>query len=187
MSKRSSVSKSPRPKLASAKELKQKVDELSEEVERLREENDEIKTKFQLICKKIVDNIDLSDYAFIDPSTEPYMLDIRDLFHMIQKLSLLANSVNTSDKIESHMERLESRITELANENSTFVKNKLTLHERLEFIMQERYFKTKLRIFLNILIYTLRDVWRRNAETLKAMYSKLGKLFEYYPKHFLAQ
>jgi chromosome segregation ATPase len=156
---KASISRSPKPKSASAKELKLKVDELTEEVERLRTENDEIKTKFQMICKKIVDNIDLSEYAFIDPNIEPYMIDIRDLFHMIQKLSLLAATTNSSDKIESHMERLETRITELANENSDYIKNKLKLHERLEFIMQER------------------DVWKRNAETLKAMYSKLGSFF----------
>lgn len=161
MSKRPS-SKSPKLKLPSAKELKLRVDELTEEVEHLQKENEEVKTKFKLICKKIVDNIDLSDYAFIDPDIEPDMIDLADLFHMIQKLSLLATQVNTSEKIESHMERLESRITELANENSSYVKNKLKLHERLEFIMTER------------------DVWKRNAETLKAMYSKVGESFKFY-------
>lgn len=123
----------------------------------MRAQNDDLQTKYKLICKKIVDNIDLSEYAFIEPDTEPHLIDIRDLFHMVQKLSLLANTVNTNEKIESHMERLESRITELANENSDFMKTKFKLQERLEFIMQER------------------DVWKRNAETLKAMYSKLVK------------
>ena len=36
------------------------------------------------------------------------------------------------------MERLETRITELANENTDYLKTKFKLQERLEFIMQER-------------------------------------------------
>ena len=76
---------------------------------------------------------------------------------MLQKIVLLATQINQSENIESHVEALELRITELVDENSTFFKNKLKLQERLEFIMQER------------------DVWKRNAETLKRMYAKLGE------------
>lgn len=61
--------------------------------------------------------------------------------------------------MESHVEALERRINELSRENSGHFRTKLKLQERLEFIMQER------------------DVWRRNAQTLKNMYAKLGELF----------
>lgn len=86
MSRRSSTPKSPKVKPPSAKELRIKVEELNEECERLRTQNDDLQTKYKLICKKIVDNIDLSEYAFIEPDTEPHLIDIRDLFHMVQKV-----------------------------------------------------------------------------------------------------
>lgn len=60
--------------------------------------------------------------------------------------------------MENHVEALERRICELSRENSGHFRTKLKLQERLEFIMQER------------------DVWRRNAQTLKNMYAKIGEL-----------
>jgi chromosome segregation ATPase len=140
--------------------LQTKIDELTASIQQLKEENDKLKENFQLLCKKIVDNIDISEYAFIEPDTEPDRIDIKDLLHMVQKMALMAATISSTDNIESHCEALEVRITELTNENSSFFKNKLKLQERLEFIMQER------------------DVWKRNAETLKRMYAKLGnKIF----------
>ena len=158
MSKKSS---SPKQKAktsnAATQALQTKIDELTLSLEQAREENNKLKENFQLICKKIVDNIDISEYAYIEPNTEPDRIDIKDLLHMVQKMALMAATISTTDNIESHCEALEFRITELTNENSSFFKNKLKLQERLEFIMQER------------------DVWKRNAETLKRMYAKLGK------------
>ena len=140
-------------------ELQKKIDELNGTIDTLKSENELIRSKLKMLCKKVVDSVDLTQYEFIEPTTEPDEIDIKDLMHMVQRLALLAMQVNSTDNIESHMEILEQRISELSNENSTFFKNKLKLQERLEFIMQER------------------DVWRRNAETLKKMYAKLGKAF----------
>jgi chaperonin cofactor prefoldin len=141
---------------AQALELQKRVDELTEALEILKNENELIKEKFKKLCKKLVENIDISQYEFIDSSTEPDQIDIRDLLNMLQRLALMATQISATDNIETHMEALELRISELTNENSSFFKNKLKLQERLEFIMQER------------------DVWKRNAETLKRMYAKLG-------------
>ena len=160
MSKSKSGSPKTKPKSSSSvatHALQNKIDELTNSLQQLKEENDKLKENFQLICKKIVDNIDMTEYAFIDPETEPDKIDIKDLVHMLQKMALMAATISTTDNIETHCEALEFRITELTNEKSSFFKNKLKLQERLEFIMQER------------------DVWKRNAETLKRMYAKLGK------------
>lgn len=139
------------------KELQKKVDELSGQLASLKSENEELRYKYKILCKKVVENTDLSEYSFMDPSQiEPDQIDLNDLLHMIQKLALLASQINAEENIGSHIESLELRITELANENSSFFKNKLKVQERLEFIRQER------------------DVWKRNAETLKKMYAKLG-------------
>jgi DNA repair exonuclease SbcCD ATPase subunit len=158
MSKASKSSANKKPTV-NAKELQLKVDELTEALENVRNENERLRTKLSTICKKIVSNVDMTQYEFIDPHMEPDLIETNDLLHMIQKLALLAAQINTTEKIESHMEALERRITELVSENSTFFKNKLKLQERLEFIMQER------------------DIWKRNAETLKKMYAKLGNFF----------
>ena len=141
----------------SPKDLQKKLDELTVTAEVLKQENEKIKTNFKLICKKIVDNTDMSKYQFLDPSIEPDQIDIKDLLHMLQTLALLAEKLNKpNDGIINHVENLELRITELLNEQGSMFKNKLKLQERLEFIMQER------------------DVWKRNAETIKTMYEKLG-------------
>lgn len=142
---------------AMTKDLQKKVEDLTASLELLKNENETLKTKFKILCKKIVDNTDMSDYSFIDANIEPDKIELNDLLHMVQKLGLLASQITSEDNIENHVEALELRITELTSENSTFFKNKLKLQERLEFIMQER------------------DVWRRNAETLKKMYAKLGR------------
>lgn len=155
MSKAKLKSKSSAASSAS-KELQTKIDELNHALETLKFENEQLKSKFKILCKKIVDNTNLSDYSFLEPNIEPDQIDLNDLLHMIQKLALLATQITSDDNIETHVESLELRVTELSNENSSYFKNKLKLQERLEFIMQER------------------DVWKRNAETLKKMYAQLG-------------
>jgi chromosome segregation ATPase len=146
---------------SNAKELAKKVEELTLSLDTLKAENDELKNKYKMLCKKIVDSSDMSTYSFLDAQTEPDQIDIKDLLHMVQTLVLLASQL-PEDNLETHVEKLELRITELSNENSSYFKNKLKLQERLEFIMQER------------------DVWKRNADTLKKMYAKLGKKFKFY-------
>jgi chromosome segregation ATPase len=140
-----------------SKELNKKIDELNLIIQNLNQENEELKQKLKQICRKIVDNTDMANYSFLDASSieQPDQIDLKDLMHMLQSIILLASQLPT-DNLETHVEKLELRITELTNDNSTFFKNKLKLQERLEFIMQER------------------DVWKRNAETLKKMYTKLG-------------
>ena len=145
-------------KVSDKPKKKDKEEELNEQIELLKSENEQIREKYKTITRKIVDSTDLSQYEFIDKNIEPDQIDVQDLLHMLQKIVLLATQINQSENIESHVEALELRITELVDENSTFFKNKLKLQERLEFIMQER------------------DVWKRNAETLKRMYAKLGEL-----------
>lgn len=158
MSKSSKTAKTAAVPKLSAKELQKKLDELSKTLETLKTENEILKEKLKLICKKIVDNTDMSNYQFIEANTEPDKIETKDILHMVQTLGLLATKLTqTTDGIENHVENLELRITELLSEQGNIFKHKLKLQERLEFIMQER------------------DVWKRNAETLKKMYEKLGK------------
>ena len=103
-------------------ELQKKIDELNGTIDTLKSENELIRSKLKMLCKKVVDSVDLTQYEFIEPTTEPDEIDIKDLMHMVQRLALLAMQVNSTDNIESHMEILEQRISELSNENSTFFK-----------------------------------------------------------------
>jgi hypothetical protein len=140
-----------------SKELQKKNEELQILIDQLKLDNEKLKEKLKLICKCIVDSVDMSQYEFIELNiVEPDEIDVKDLIHMVQQLALLSTQISKTDRIESHVEALEYRITELSKENSVNFKTKLKLQERLEFIMQER------------------DVWKRNAETLKKMYAKLG-------------
>lgn len=71
-----------------------KYDELNKTIETLKSENEELRRKLKLICKKIVDNVDMSEYSFIDlEQVEPDEIDLNDLLHMLQKLALLATQV----------------------------------------------------------------------------------------------
>jgi DNA repair exonuclease SbcCD ATPase subunit len=144
--------------LGSAKELAKKVEEMTLAMETLKTENEELRVKYRTVCKKVVDSSDMSTYSFLEPDVDPEQVHLNDILHMIQTLVLLASQL-PENNLENHCEKLEMRVTELSNENSSYFKNKLKLQERLEFIMQER------------------DVWKRNADTLKKMYAKLGKSF----------
>lgn len=73
---------------------------------------------------------------------------------MIQKLGLLATDVKASSDYD--IGSFEFRLSELMNAESSIFQ-KFKMQERLEFIKQER------------------DVWKRNADTYKTMYLKLGK------------
>jgi hypothetical protein len=154
MSARSKAAKKPTVDPNAKKQL-----ELTQKLEALQSENDGLKAKLKIICQKIVDNVDLANYRFIEKTTEADKIETKDILHMIQTLGLLATKMDESSKdgIENHLESLEIRITELVSEQGNIFKTKLKLQERLEFIMQER------------------DVWKRNAETIKKLYEKLCK------------
>jgi chromosome segregation ATPase len=162
-------STSPKPKSgssssSSSKELK----ELKEAFELLKTENEKLQTNYKRLCESILRSINIEDYAYYDPETvqeDATKIEINDLENMINRLSLLATEVSATERSTDvhRLGALEYRITELSNEKSSFFKDKLKLQQRLEFILQER------------------DVWKRNAETLKKMYAKLGnKFFHFY-------
>jgi hypothetical protein len=133
-----------------------KLIEQTQKFEALQTEHATLKAKLKMICQKVVDNVDMSNYKFIEKATEADQIETKDILHMIQTLGLLAMKTDDSkDSYENHLENLEIRITELVSEQGNIFKTKLKLQERLEFIMQER------------------DVWKRNAETIKGLYEKL--------------
>ncbi len=76
---------------------------------------------------------------------------------MAQKLVILGTELKNTESLECHLNRLELRINEITNDKENDVLRNFRMKERIDFIKQER------------------DVWKRNAETFKKMYSKLGK------------
>ena len=76
---------------------------------------------------------------------------------MAQKLVILGTELKNTESLECHMNRLELRINEITNDKENSVFRNFRMKERIDFIKQER------------------DVWKRNAEAFKKMYSKLGK------------
>jgi len=158
---RAKSAKSATPKL-SAKEFQKKVEELTKCVEELSKENERLKNRVRGISQKIVDNTDLSKYTYLAKDIDVDRIETNDLLHMLQTIALKAIEISrckTQDS-ESDEDDLEFRINELVNlKSNTFINNKVKLKDRLDFLMQER------------------DVWKRNAETLKKMHEKLAKEF----------
>lgn len=143
-------------KAPNAKELQQKCTELSDLSERLTVENAELKLKFKMICEKIAVHSDIEHYGY-SSSLDAQTFDIHDLIHMVQVFVLKAAKLKSAEILDNQLNGLEERIKELViGESEMPLKDKFKLQERLEFIKQER------------------DVWKRNAETFKRMYTKLG-------------
>lgn len=87
-------STSPKPDKSRTGSGDKKHEELTRTIEALKTENEELKRKLKLICKKVVDNVDMSEYSFIDAeNVEPDEIELNDLLHMIQKLALMATQV----------------------------------------------------------------------------------------------
>jgi hypothetical protein len=142
----------------SPKELQQKCTELTELTDKLTVENAELKLKFKMICEKIASHSDIKHYGY-ESSLDAENFDIQDLIHMIQVFVLKAAKLKTAEILDNHFDGFERRILELTSGDSDLpLREKFKLQERIEFIKQER------------------DVWKRNAETFKQMYTKLGKL-----------
>ncbi len=160
MSKVKSASAKPANQI---KELKKRNDELTDTVSTLTRQNEEMREKLRMITRKIFETCGMNKSTTPPPellddgARMPEDVATADMIKLIEQLYALATQISQTDKIESHMEALEFRITELSKENSIYFKSKLQLQERLEFVMLER------------------DGWKKNATNLRNMLNDLGK------------
>ena len=87
-----------------AKELQKQIDDLTLLTENLKKENEKVTSKFKVLCKKIIECVDVSEYSYIDPNAEPDLIEVNDLVHMVQRMSLLATQISSTENFDSHME-----------------------------------------------------------------------------------
>lgn len=159
---------STRPSKSSKKSKKSKknvpaedvVDPHQEQIDQLIREREEIRSKLNLICSKIVANIDPDDYSNEVDLTkqQPSEIPNEHLLSMLDKIchyrvAFLNLYQETDDDEKLPVQR---RITQLAIEQPSLFRKRLTSDQRLTFVSRER------------------DMWKENAQTIQIMYATIG-------------
>lgn len=137
------------------------VDPHQEQLDALIREREEIRSKFNLVCSKIMENINMDDYQHdINLSKQqPSDVSIDHLLSMVDQicyyrvafLSLFQES-DDDEKIP-----VAKKITQLAADEPDMFRKRLTADQRLTFVSRER------------------DIWRENAQLLQVMYATVGR------------
>jgi hypothetical protein len=131
-----------------------------EQIDGLIREREEIRSKLNLVCSKIMENINMDDYQHeIDlTKQQPSDISMDHLLTMIDQicyyrvafLSLFQES-DDNEKISVH-----KKITQLAFDEPDMFRKRLTSDQRLTFVSRER------------------DLWKENAQLLQIMYATIG-------------
>jgi hypothetical protein len=137
------------------------IDPHKEEVDGLIRERDEIRSKLNTICSKIIENINIDNYPNdIDlTKQEPSDLSLEYLLTMIDEIcdyrTAFLNLYQETDDNENIP--VQKKITQLSVEDPYLFRKRLTSDQRLTFVVRER------------------DLWKENAELLQIMYATIGK------------
>lgn len=139
-----------------------------EKIDELVREREEIRSKLNLICSKIIENVNMDDYQNeIDlTKQQPSDISINHLTSMIDQICYyriaflnLFQEADDSEKLSVHR-----KITQLAIDEPEMFQKRLTADQRLTFVIRER------------------DLWKENAQLLQRMYANMGMNF--YSNHF---
>ena len=131
-----------------------------EEIDRLVREREEIRSKLNTICSKIIENINIDDYQDDVDLTkqQPSDISLDNLLSMIDDICYYRTGVlNHFHEIEDNEKiAVQKKITQLSIEDPNLFRKRLTLDQRLTFVARER------------------DVWKENAQLLQIMYATIG-------------
>ena len=137
------------------------IDPHQEEIDRLINEREQMRSKLNTICSKLIDNINLDNYpSDIDlTKQQPSDLSLDYLLNMIDEIceyrTAFLNLYQEND--DDQQIPVRRKITQLAREEPELFRKHLTAEQRLTFVGRER------------------DVWKENAELLQIMYATIGK------------
>jgi len=137
------------------------IDPQKEQIEELIREREEIRSKLNIICSKIVENINIDNYQNdIDLSKQqPCDISLDNLLIMMDEIchyrTAFLNLYQENDDNENIP--VQKKITQLSVEDPTLFRKRLTSDQRLTFVARER------------------DLWKENAELLQIMYATIGK------------
>ena len=138
------------------------VDPHQEQIDGLIREREEIRAKLNLVCAKIMENINMDDYQNeIDlTKQQPSDASIELLLSMIDQICYyrvaflnLFQEVDDNEKIP-----IQRKITQLAVDEPDMFRKRLTADQRLTFVTRER------------------DLWKENAQLLQIMYGSIGMI-----------
>jgi hypothetical protein len=136
------------------------IDPHQEQIDGLIREREEIRSKLNLVCSKIMENINLDDYKNdIDlTKQQPSDIPIDIIFSMIDQICYyraaflnLFQEADDNEKVSVH-----KKITQLSVDDPDLFRKHLTPYQRLTFVSRER------------------DVWKENAHLLQEMYITIG-------------
>ncbi|CAF2485809.1 unnamed protein product [Rotaria sp. Silwood2] len=130
-----------------------------EEIEGLIREREEIRSKLNLICSKIMENVNMDDYQNeIDlTKQQPSDISVNLLLSMIDQICYyriaflnLFQETDDNEKIS-----VQNKITQLSIDEPEMFRKRLTPDQRLTFVTRER------------------DMWKENAQLLQIMYATI--------------
>jgi hypothetical protein len=135
-----------------------------EQLDGLIREREEIRSKLNVICSKIMENINMDDYQNeIDlTKQQPSDVSIDHLTSMIDQICYyriaflnLFQEVDDNENIP-----IQRKITQLAIDEPEIFRKRLNADQRLTFVIRER------------------DLWKENAQLLQIMYATIGRSLE---------
>ena len=130
-----------------------------EQIDGLVREREEIRSKLNLICSKIIENVNMDDYQEIDlTKQQPSDISMDHLLSMIDQICYyrvaflnVFQEADDEQKISVH-----KKITQLSIDEPDMFRKRLTPDQRLTFVTRER------------------DLWKENAQLLQIMYATIG-------------
>lgn len=137
------------------------IDPHQEQIDGLVREREEIRSKLNVLCTKIMENINMDDYQNeIDlTKQQPSDVSIDHLLTMIDQICYyrvaflnLFQEVDDNERVP-----IQQKITQLSVDQPEIFRKRLTADQRLSFVVRER------------------DLWKENAQLLQIMYGTMGE------------
>jgi hypothetical protein len=137
------------------------IDPHKQEIDGLIREREEMRSKLNTICSKIIENVNIDNYDNdIDlTKQQPSDISLDNLLTMIDEIchyrTAFLNLYQETDDNENIP--VQKKITQLSVETPNLFRKRLTSDQRLTFVVRER------------------DLWKENAQLLQIMYATIGK------------
>ncbi|CAF3728380.1 unnamed protein product [Rotaria socialis] len=130
-----------------------------EQLDELIREREEIRSKLNLVCSKLMENVNMDDYQNeIDlTKQQPSDIAINHLLSMIDQICYYRVAfLNLFQETDDNRKfSVQKKITQLSVDEPEMFRKRLTPDQRLTFVTRER------------------DVWKENAQLLQTMYAHI--------------
>lgn len=142
-------------------QLSEQIDPRQEEINQLIRERDEIRSKFNTVCSKLIENVIVEDYPkkTDEFNNQPCDLPLENLLNMIDDISYYRTALLEiyQENQDAQKISVDKKISQLARDQPDLFRKLLTMQQRLSFVIRER------------------DLWKENAQNIQIMYATIGK------------